>query len=544
MVRALLTLAAFGLLIVPLAAAGEPAAAPGRFRVQVGACIIEAPPAARDQLDGLAARAAEFLPRLEASIGVPAAGPYHIILIPPGPSDDPDIAALDRSAPPWAAGFMQPWRRVGGIRVARADHYPYSDLASVLLHEAVHMLLFDAAGGGLPRWFEEGVATGFERDWGLRDVLVQSSSLLTGRLPALADLDAAFDASDTRARAAYAASFDFMSWTVRRHGEGVVRDIARAAGRRPFPEAWKEATGATLAQSEAEWRRGSLLLYRWIPALTGSTVLWGGITVLALAAGARRRARSRAIRARFEAEERREADARGEAGTGGHGEAAGAQPAAGARDLVFFVDRYATGTPPWDIGRPQPEFVRLAAEGAIRGSVLDAGCGTGENALHIAGLGHEVWGIDGAPLAIEKAQARARERGIAATFLIGNALTLATLDRMFDTAIDSGLFHVFPDDDRERYVQGLAAVLNPGGRCFMLCFSEHEPGTDGPRRVTQDEIRAAFRDGWRVDSIRAARFETNREIGAARAWLAAITRLEEPITPAGRGVPGGRGVTA
>jgi len=515
MVRALLTLAAFGLLIVPLAAAGEPAAAPGRFRVQVGACIIEAPPAARDQLDGLAARAAEFLPRLEASIGVPAAGPYHIILIPPGPSDDPDIAALDRSAPPWAAGFMQPWRRVGGIRVARADHYPYSDLASVLLHEAVHMLLFDAAGGGLPRWFEEGVATGFERDWGLRDVLVQSSSVLTGRLPALADLDAAFEDSDTRARAAYAASFDFMSWTVRRHGDGVVRDIARAAGRRPFAEAWKEATGATLAQSEAEWRRGSLLLYRWIPALTGSGVLWGGITLLALAAGARRRARSRAIRARFEAEERREAEARGQAG---------------ARDLAFFVDRYAGGVPPWDIGRPQAEFARLADEGSIRGSVLDVGCGTGENALYLAGFGNEVWGIDGAPLAIERAQRRAHTRSIAVTFVVGNALALPDLGRTFDTAIDSGLFHVFPDDDRERYVRGLAAVVNPGGRLIMLCFSEHEPGTDGPRRVTQDEIRAAFRDGWRVESIRAARFETNRESGAARAWLAVIARLEETAT--------------
>ena len=168
------------------------------------------------------------------------------------------------------------------------------------------MLLFDVAGGGLPRWFEEGVATGFERAWGLRDIMVQSSSVLTGRLPALQDLDAAFGATDTSARAAYAASFDFVSWTVRRHGEGVVRDIVHASARRPFAEAWEEATGASLARSESEWRRSSLLYYRWIPALTGSTVLWGGITVLALVAGARRRARSRAIRERLDAEDRRE----------------------------------------------------------------------------------------------------------------------------------------------------------------------------------------------------------------------------------------------
>jgi SAM-dependent methyltransferase len=256
-------------------------------------------------------------------------------------------------------------------------------------------------------------------------------------------------------------------------------------------------------------------------------VLWGGITLLALAAGARRRARSRAIRARFEAEERREAEARGEALAGGEPAPPGQ---AGARDLAFFIDRYAGGVPPWDIGRPQAEFARLADERAFHGSVLDVGCGTGENALYVAGFGNEVWGIDGAPLAIEKAQRRADARGIAATFVVGDALALTDLGRTFDTAIDSGLFHVFPDDDRERYVRGLAAVVNPGGRFFMLCFSEHEPGSDGPRRVTRDEIRAAFRDGWRVESIRAARFETNREGGDVRAWLAVVARVEETAT--------------
>jgi hypothetical protein len=288
-----------------------------RFRVQAGSCIIEAPPGARMHLDELAARATELLPRLEAAIGAHPVAPYRIVIIPPGRADDPEIAALDAAAPPWAAGFLLPRRRVGGIRVERAARYPYSDLASVLVHESAHMILFDATGGGLPRWFEEGVATGFERDWGLRDIVVQSSSLLTGRLPALADLDAAFEASDTRARAAYAASFDFVSWTVRRHGETVVRDIVRAAAGQPFAAAWQTATGASLGQSEAAWRRGSLLLYRWIPALTGSGVLWGGITILALAAGARRRARSRAIRARFDEEEGAEATDEAPPGEGG-----------------------------------------------------------------------------------------------------------------------------------------------------------------------------------------------------------------------------------
>ncbi|HLA47035.1 MAG TPA: class I SAM-dependent methyltransferase, partial [Thermoplasmata archaeon] len=51
--------------------------------------------------------------------------------------------------------------------------------------------------------------------------------------------------------------------------------------------------------------------------------------------------------------------------------------------MGFFNAAYA-GTPPWDIGRPQPEFVRLEEAGAIKGRVLDVGCGTGENALFLA----------------------------------------------------------------------------------------------------------------------------------------------------------------
>ena len=51
----------------------------------------------------------------------------------------------------------------------------------------------------------------------------------------------------------------------------------------------------------------------------------------------------------------------------------------------FFNEAY-RGSPPWDIGRPQAEFVGVAREGGIRGSVLDVGCGTRENAILFAGL--------------------------------------------------------------------------------------------------------------------------------------------------------------
>jgi SAM-dependent methyltransferase len=181
--------------------------------------------------------------------------------------------------------------------------------------------------------------------------------------------------------------------------------------------------------------------------------------------------------------------------------------------------------PPWDIGRPQGEIIRLAEEGEIPGTVLDAGCGTGENALFLAGRGHEVTGIDAAGTAIRKAKEKSRERRVSTVFLEWDALEISRLGNRFDTVIDCGLFHVFSDEERPLYVEGLRSVLVPGGIFRMLCFSEMEPGDWGPRRVTQQEIREAFGRGWKVASIREARFETNLGPEGCRAWLSSITLL-------------------
>jgi SAM-dependent methyltransferase len=182
------------------------------------------------------------------------------------------------------------------------------------------------------------------------------------------------------------------------------------------------------------------------------------------------------------------------------------------------------GTPPWDIGRPQPAFLELAEEGALRGRVLDVGCGTGEHALMSARLGHEATGIDTAPTAIAIAQGKARDRDLTARFLVWDALQLSDLNEQFDDVLDCGLFHVFDDDERVQYVESLRAVLPPGGRMYLLCFSDRQPGDWGPRRVSQDEINASFRDGWQVDSIDASKIVINIDPDGALAWRASISR--------------------
>jgi SAM-dependent methyltransferase len=190
-------------------------------------------------------------------------------------------------------------------------------------------------------------------------------------------------------------------------------------------------------------------------------------------------------------------------------------------------DSYTGGSPaPWDIGRPQPVFVRLADEGRLTGRLLDAGCGSGENALLAAGRGADVTGIDVAPTAIARARAKASGRGLTARFEVADALDLGRLSLTVDTVIDSGVFHIFDDDDRTRYVASLAGVLRPAGVCYLMCFSDRQPGTWGPRRVRADELRAAFGDGWAVESIDADVFEINPMEGATQvqAWLATIRR--------------------
>lgn len=199
-------------------------------------------------------------------------------------------------------------------------------------------------------------------------------------------------------------------------------------------------------------------------------------------------------------------------------------------DRSSFENLYA-GQPRWEIGRPQKALLAVADQ--ITGSVLDVGCGTGENALFFASRGQQVTGIDFLAEPITFAKQKAAERGLTATFLVMDALALKQLPEVFDNAIDSGLFHVFSDEDRRRYVEGLASVLRPGGRLFLLCFSDAEPGDQGPRRVSKKEIVDAFAQGWAVESVEPSRYEVRPDPsdssfrdGGPKAWLVVARRGE------------------
>jgi SAM-dependent methyltransferase len=216
----------------------------------------------------------------------------------------------------------------------------------------------------------------------------------------------------------------------------------------------------------------------------------------------------------------------------------------------FFQQAYRTDSAPWDIGHPQPEIEPLIRKGFIKGSVLDIGCGTGSNTIFLAERGLDAWGVDNIPEAIDLAREKAEEarkryldsrlpdspdhamapalprdrfHSFRINFILGDVLSLNVQfpTRMFDTVLDIGLFHTLEDRDRPTFLASVDSVLAPGGNYVMLCFSEHEPGDYGPRRISRREILDTFHD-WTIREIRPAKFHHKLENGLAEAWLAII----------------------
>jgi len=184
---------------------------------------------------------------------------------------------------------------------------------------------------------------------------------------------------------------------------------------------------------------------------------------------------------------------------------------------------YHDDPPPWDIGQPQPTIVRLASAGRFSGAVLDAGCGTGENALHVASLGLSVLGVNVAETALAIAREKSRARGIKVEFAAVDAFKLECLGRKFDTVLDCGLFHTFDADERPRYAASLALVTEDNGTLYVLCFSDIGPDI-GPHPISQEELRAAFNpsNGWNVVALKPDRLQTRFHENGAPAWLATI----------------------
>lgn len=189
-----------------------------------------------------------------------------------------------------------------------------------------------------------------------------------------------------------------------------------------------------------------------------------------------------------------------------------------------FMGIHEEGRPPWEIGRPQPTVVALAEAGVITGRVLDVGCGTGENALHLAARGLEVVGLDASAVGIEKARAKAKQRLLPCQFLVADALALGGWDERFDCIVNTGLLHLFCRVDGARLMTALHHVLRRGGRHHLVCFSHRKP-PPAPRRLSRQDLATTFSHGWRVEQIVECRYEILDGLEGQNAWQASLARL-------------------
>jgi SAM-dependent methyltransferase len=194
--------------------------------------------------------------------------------------------------------------------------------------------------------------------------------------------------------------------------------------------------------------------------------------------------------------------------------------------LSSFDDFYRSSTPPWVIGEPQPAIVQLERAGLIRGKVLDVGCGTGEHTIMLTRLGYDVLGIDFAPQAVEQARRNAEAEGVDARLEVADAMNLGD-SPLYDTIVDSALFHIFDDADRPKYVASLHGACLPGGVVHILALSDAGRGF-GPE-VSEEVIREAFADGWVLEALDTTTYRgVVQEVHAEVLDLPVGTRVDEP----------------
>ncbi|GAA4545602.1 class I SAM-dependent methyltransferase [Amycolatopsis samaneae] len=159
-----------------------------------------------------------------------------------------------------------------------------------------------------------------------------------------------------------------------------------------------------------------------------------------------------------------------------------------------------TPTAPWDIGGPQPAIVEFERAGRVRGHVLDAGCGTGGNALYLAGRGHRVTAIDLSGVAVGRGERLAASRGLDVRFAVEDAVALPGRAGDFDSIVDSALFHVLDRAGQREYLTSLHRATRPGATLNMVCMSEHSPLPG----ISAADLRAALVPHWSLATLRPA----------------------------------------
>ena len=145
---------------------------------------------------------------------------------------------------------------------------------------------------------------------------------------------------------------------------------------------------------------------------------------------------------------------------------------------------------PWN-NDAAPELLERAVTGRIPRprTVIELGCGAGNNVTSLARLGFDVTGVDIAENAVAIAGESARRAGVACRFVAADVLgELALLTDPYDFAFDWELLHhIFPED-RRKYVPNVHRLLNRDGMYLSVCFSEDDPQFGGVGKYRRTSI--------------------------------------------------------
>jgi len=193
--------------------------------------------------------------------------------------------------------------------------------------------------------------------------------------------------------------------------------------------------------------------------------------------------------------------------------------ARGRRDPARWDQRYIDDDLPWDSGVPDVHLPGvIEAYGIAPGKALEVGCGTGTNAIWLARQGFDVTGLDLSEVAIQRAEKKAAEAGVACRLLAGDFLTDPVPGAPYDFVFDRGVLHVFDRaKERARFAERVAELLGPDGLWFSLIGSTDGPDRDvGPPRRSAAEVTKAVEPWFEILELRSTMFGRHSQ---ARAWV-------------------------
>jgi hypothetical protein len=263
--------------------------------------LVEAPPALAATATRLRAVDPEQLASTMRLVGLDRPGPPIRVIVAPEGSGPATLV------PAWVSGYALSDRGLVVLLPQRVPNYPDSSLEDLLRHEVAHVLIARAAGHRpLPRWFHEGLAMIAGGSWGLDDRSRLTLVMVADRPVSLTELEQRFGGGQGEVNRAYAVAGAFVRDLFERYGADAAPQILAGVARGlSFEDAFRAATGTSLAAAESSFWSRQTFWYRWVPVLTSSVTLWMLVTLLALWAIRRRRARDAARRRQWDAEEER-----------------------------------------------------------------------------------------------------------------------------------------------------------------------------------------------------------------------------------------------